>query len=93
MDKNENKSSLISASVFNCKGDDFDVKKINLSDDDLKKLENAVGAIEVLRIKELDRESLSTPNRKTKPVDSDRFYICDIHNTLTGVFLLEENYG
>ncbi|WP_349550303.1 hypothetical protein [Leuconostoc pseudomesenteroides] len=82
MDKNENKFSLISASVFNCKGDDFDVKKINLSDDDLKKLENAVGAIEVLRIKELDRESLSTPNRYRIPNDTEDYYQRNVMNNL-----------
>lgn len=82
MDKNENKFSLISASVFNCKGNDFDVKRINLSDDDLKKLENAVGAIEVLRIKELDRESLSTPNRYKITNDTEDYYQRNVMNNL-----------
>lgn len=82
LEKNENAFSLISASVFNCKGDNFDVKRINLSDDDLNTLENAVGAIEVLRITELDRESLNTPNRYRIPNDDEDYYQRNVMNNL-----------
>lgn len=82
MEKSENVFSLVSASVFNCKGDDFEFKRINLNDDDLDTLQKAVGTIEVQRIAELDRESLSTPNRYKIPNDDEEYYQRNVMNNL-----------
>ncbi|WP_407124473.1 hypothetical protein [Weissella paramesenteroides] len=73
-DVRENKYSLRSAYVFKCDKNNFNIKKINLNDDDLGKLENFIGTINVDRIKELDRESLNTSNKYKISDDAEDSY-------------------